>query len=243
MSTSVTPTPSAAKIEAYSVPMTPAPTTVRVLGMRGSRTMSSLVTIDTPSAAIPRGSRSGPHGDENVLRRYLPPAVSRAHHKRVRVQERGVAYDDFYPVAAELVFDHRRLLAHDVSHPFQQMIGVGRRLNPSAAQHSTIAREGQDRLADRLAGDRAGIETNSAYRAAFLDDRDSAAQLGGLNGGPLAGRPAADAHKVELVGGFHGVTLGGNRAAPAPVVSYCGKPFTYRMVCWQMSRSTRGAKP
>ena len=109
-----------------------------------------------------------------------------------------MAYDDFHPVAAELVFDHRRLLAHDVSHPFQQMIGVGRRLNPSAAQHSTIAREatgppsrivllGSCRYRDKL-----------RLPSGIFDDRDSAAQLGGLNGGPLAGRPAADAQQGRI---------------------------------------------
>ena len=126
----------------------------------------------------------------------------------MRVLERGLTYDDFHPVAAELVFDHRRLLARDVGHPFQQMIGVGAAVwIPRRPSTAPLPGEGQHRLADRLAGDGAGVEADSAYRAAFLDDRHPAAQLGGLDGGPLAGRPAADAHKVELVGRFHGVTF------------------------------------
>ena len=52
---SVTGTPSAENIEAYSIPMTLAPTTAMVLGTCLSSTTSSPVMTTSPSAATPGG--------------------------------------------------------------------------------------------------------------------------------------------------------------------------------------------
>ena len=49
-STSVTRTPSAAKVQAYSRPIAPAPTTVSVRGSSGRFSTSSLTKISRPSA-------------------------------------------------------------------------------------------------------------------------------------------------------------------------------------------------
>ena len=54
-STTVTSIPSAAKIEAYSIPMTPPPTTVIARGSRFRRMMSSLVIATSPSTTAPGG--------------------------------------------------------------------------------------------------------------------------------------------------------------------------------------------
>ena len=56
MSTSVTSTPRAAKIEAYSTPMTPAPTTVRVRGRVLRDRISSEVMIVSLSDGTPSGT-------------------------------------------------------------------------------------------------------------------------------------------------------------------------------------------
>jgi hypothetical protein len=54
-STTVTSTPSTAKIDAYSIPMTPPPTTVIARGRRLRPTMSSLVIATSPSRTAPGG--------------------------------------------------------------------------------------------------------------------------------------------------------------------------------------------
>jgi hypothetical protein len=55
LSITVTSTPRVAKMEAYSVPMTPAPTTVMVRGSEPRRRMPSELMIVSPSTGTPRG--------------------------------------------------------------------------------------------------------------------------------------------------------------------------------------------
>ena len=70
-------TPRAAKIEVYSMPMTPAPTTASVRGSCFSLTMSSVFRMTSPSARIPGGwRRMGADRDQDVLGGDLPPAAA-----------------------------------------------------------------------------------------------------------------------------------------------------------------------
>ena len=62
MSTSVTAIPSAAKMLAYSIPTTPAPSTVIVFGIRGSCRMLS----ESKTVSLSNGTSSGRLGREPV---------------------------------------------------------------------------------------------------------------------------------------------------------------------------------
>ncbi len=62
MSTTVTWSPRAAKIEAYSIPITPAPSTSIERGMRGSRRMLS----ESNTVSWSNGTSSGRLGEEPV---------------------------------------------------------------------------------------------------------------------------------------------------------------------------------
>src|SRR5206468_481501 len=58
------------------------------------------------------------------------------------------------------------------------------------------AGEVQDRLAHRLGRDRAGVDADAADVVVALDEGDAAAELGGAEGGLLAGGAGADNHEV-----------------------------------------------
>ena len=61
----------------------------------------------------------------------------------------------------------------------------------------------EHRDAQRLGGDRAGVDRDAAEPLAALDDGDALAELGGLDGGLLAARARADDEEVEV----HGASL------------------------------------
>jgi hypothetical protein len=56
----------------------------------------------------------------------------------------------------------------------------------------------QDRFSERFAGDGAGIGTNAANDFLAFDDTDFLAELGGLDGSLLAGRPTPYDEKIVL---------------------------------------------
>src|SRR5262249_53292857 len=56
-----------------------------------------------------------------------------------------------------------------------------------------------DRLAKSLRGNRSGLDADPADAALLLDDGDFFSELRRLNGGSLAGRPAADADQIHVV--------------------------------------------
>src|SRR6266849_4275512 len=65
------------------------------------------------------------------------------------------------------------------------------------------AREIQRGFAERLAGNRAGIDTTAAHMLAALDDGHAFAKIGGLRAGLLAGWTAADDDQIEIVSRSH----------------------------------------
>src|SRR5215468_10282297 len=93
-STTVTPIPSMAKIDAYSIPMTPPPTTV-----------------------IARGN-----GDHDRPGAHRAGAVLQLHHESVGVLELSLASDHRDVVAPELVVEHVDLPAHDVADPYEELL-------------------------------------------------------------------------------------------------------------------------
>jgi hypothetical protein len=153
-----------------------------------------------------RVGRMGADRDQDVLGGDLPPAAVRADHQRVGIDERGLAGQERHVVAAELVLDHLDLAGdHDVD-AGEELLAGGPRVEPGPRQSVALAREpgeGDHRLAQGLARDGAGVDADAAHGAALLDDGGAMAQLGGLNGGPLARRAAADADQVVLVGIAH----------------------------------------
>ena len=124
----------------------------------------------------------------------------------VRIDERRLAADDVHAVAGELVLDDLPFGLADVAdHPPQVVhrdfafAAVALFVDVAVA----VAGEVQDRFADRLRGDRAGVERDAAQQfAASFDDGHAPVLLRGGNGRLLAGRAAADHDQVVSHAGY-----------------------------------------
>src|SRR5581483_12345392 len=99
-------------------------------------------------------------------------------------------------VAAELLADERGLVGHDLRGPIHE---EARRLALLLARAQGVdllvrpAREVlEDRLAQRLRRDRAGVDRPAADAVAALDHGDPLAQLRALDGRALPARAGAD---------------------------------------------------
>ena len=79
---------------------------------------------------------------------------------------------------------------------------------PSSRSPPTLE---EDRFTERLRGNGAGEGADPADSPSLLDQGDPLVKLGGLDGGGLARRTAADDEKVEVVGFAHrhSLTAGG----------------------------------
>ena len=157
-STSVTATPRAAKIEVYSMPMTPAPTTARVRGKLLQ--LHHVVGVQDDLAVGPdprRVGRMGADGDQDVLGGDLPPAAVRTRIiERVGIDERGLAGQERHVVAAELVLDHLDLARdHDVD-AGEELLAGGPRVEPGPRQPVSLAREAGEGDAPPRAGSCSG---------------------------------------------------------------------------------------
>src|SRR5215813_552014 len=113
----------------------------------------------------------------------------------MRSGEPRLAVDHRDVVAPQLIVDDLALASRDALDAGQQVGGGGPVDRPSPAER----REAEHRLTKCLARDRARVDTHAAEARLPLDDRDPTAELGGLHGGALAGRPAADADQAEVV--------------------------------------------
>ena len=69
----------------------------------------------------------------------------------------------------------------------------------------------EHRLAQRLGRDRAGVDRDAAEPLPALDDRHALAELGGLDGRPLAAGPRADDEEIQV----HGASLTPRSPLPA----------------------------
>src|SRR4030095_14680715 len=106
--------------------------------------------------------------------------------RRLAMEERDV-------VPAQLLLDHLDLPPDDGFDPGQELLGggAGRRARPGA----TVASAGapgvrEDRFAEGLTRNRAGIDAHAAHIATLFDYGGPTAELGRLNRRALTGRAA-----------------------------------------------------
>ena len=98
-------TPSAANIDAYSMPMTLAPTTAMARGTCLSRMMSSLVRMISPSAITPAGGAGCVPTRSRCCPRRSSASIFPAHDQRMRVGERCLTSQRDHVVSSELLLD------------------------------------------------------------------------------------------------------------------------------------------
>ena len=154
----------------------------------------------------------GSAGDDEVLATQQGVSAVACDFDRVIVDEPGVAFVNRHPVATQLRLDdldlarhHRVGTKHQVLHRDVVFQGVAAAVERSLPQ----AAEVQDGLAQRLAGNGAGVDANSADAALALDHGHFLAQLRGADRGFLSGGTATDYHQVvgAVAGCFHHAAL------------------------------------
>ena len=202
LSTTVTFVPSAPNIDAYSTPITPAPTTVIVRGTRCSSLSRPSESMTVRSSNSTDAGRAGRVPPAMMIRRGADRLVGVLDPHRVRVLEAGLAGQQSDAVAAELLAHDRRLGRHDARRAVHQLLervllGL---LDAGRVEHveRALGELLQHRLAQGLGGDRPGVDRDAAEALAALGHRHPLAELGGLDGGLLTAGPGTDDEKVEL---------------------------------------------
>ena len=107
-----------------------------------------------------------------------------------------------HAVAHELVLQHLDLVVERLVQPLDQVADRDVLLDPVAAPVEAAlapARQVEHRLAQRLRRDRAGMHRDAAEPPALVDHQHGLAELGRLDGGAPAGRPAADDDHVVVI--------------------------------------------
>jgi hypothetical protein len=115
-----------------------------------------------------RGRRLGADGDHDVGRADTARARLRPDLQRVGIGEHGFTGEQGHVVAPELILDDLDLAGDHVAHAGQQLLAGGARVEPGPGQAVPLAgdrRVADDRLAQRLARDRAGVETAPPRRS------------------------------------------------------------------------------
>ena len=139
--------------------------------------------------------RTGADGDDDAGRAHRVGAVA-DDLQAVRIDERGFALEQGDVVALQLVFDDRRARASSTSstrsnscaavgRPSVRIRRRGSRTPPVPVRKMTASRS-------VLLGIVPVSTHTPPTQRRLLDHRDPLAELGGLHGGPLAGRPTAD---------------------------------------------------
>src|SRR6516165_887604 len=190
-SISVTGTLSAENIEASSRPMTPAPTTIRVLGISVQRIVSSTTTIFSPSKGM-SGWRTG----------RVPQAISTWPAVRVCVPEgpsTSRVCGSLNRAVPLLPSHHRHLALDDGEHAALEvrdrdatLDGVVGPVERPLAEASQV----EDGLAKCLTRDGAAVESDAADRLLAVDDGDVLAELRGGDGALLPGGAAPDHDQI-----------------------------------------------
>ena len=205
--------PSAANIDAYSMPMTPAPTTTIDVGMNFRSRMPSESSTRSSSNSTPVG-RSGlvPRGDDEVAATHRDAfgTVGVLDMDGVLVDESGVADVQLDAVAHQLRAHHVDLLADDVLGARQQVSRGDLLLDAVAgAVELPLAHAGEvdDRLAQRLRRNRSGVDADPTEHASAFDHRDRLAELRGSDGGLLPTWPRPDDDEVVLLHRTHGTKV------------------------------------
>ena len=210
MSTSVTASPSAAKIDAYSTPMTPAPSTIIDRGIRGRR--STVVLSNTVSSS--NAMSAGRLGAEPVAITITSPRkpqpdlpVDAVHGDRVRVEEPPLAPEDLDRVAAQRAVDQLELPLHDALLAVHQLGDRDRVGDLHLDGVELVVPQAVDErraLAQGLARDGAPVHPHPADDVLALDQRDAFTGAGRLDRGALAAGTAAKNDHIET---DHGCSL------------------------------------
>ena len=204
MSISVTRTPSAANMLAYSHPITPAPITASVRGSSSSCIMSSLEKMQVSIERRPLvARRMGPNRQHNRCggNSSLHSARFIFEVEHVRIDKARARRGQLNTVAQKLMPQHVDLMAHNRIDPDQQILERDFFLDPvRIAIHRVLAitRQIHDRFAHRLAGNRSDVDTDAADQRFALDHDDAFAQLGALDGRMMSGGPGADDREIKI---------------------------------------------
>ena len=209
-STTVTFVPRRPNIDAYSTPITPAPTTVMLRGRRWWRCRRPSESMIVSSSNSTSAGRAGfvptammmfsavtvfvrvVVGDRRrcARRRSTPSPNSRPTRLRRNCSRTTCASAP----TTRAVRSIRNSIAWRSRRSGLQRVGDVERAAGELVEH---------RHAQRLGRDRAGVDGDAAEPLAALDDGDALAELGGLDGRLLAARAGADDEKVEV----HGASL------------------------------------
>ena len=203
-STTVTLVPSAANMDAYSIPITPAPATTIERGTFSRWTIpSESITVRSSNSTLSGRAGPGAGGDHDLVRAGLAAAaraVVDLH--RVRVGEAAGAGQHRDPVAGQLAAHHVHLAADHVAGAGGQVGDGDLVLDPVALPvHLPLVQAGQvqDGLAQGLGRDRARVQADAADHVLALDDRHPPLELGRGDRGLLAAGTRADHQHVVVV--------------------------------------------
>src|ERR1700722_7892793 len=190
-STTVTLVPSAANMDAYSIPITPAPATTIERGTLSRWTIpSESITVRSSNSTL--AGRAG----------RAAAAVAGVDLDRVRVDEPAGPGQDRDPVTGQLAAHHVHLAADHVGGPGSQVTDGDLVLDPVALPvHLPLVQAGevQDGLAQGLGRDRAGVQAHAADHVLALDDRHPPLELARGDGRLLAAGTRADHQDVVVV--------------------------------------------
>ena len=209
-STTVTFVPRRPNIDAYSTPITPAPTTVMLRGSRWWRLQQAVgvdhVLVVELHVLRPRGVGAG--GDDDVGRGDLLGAVL-VGDRRSCARPRTAPLPNSSPTRLRRNCSRTTCASAPTTRAARSIrnsiacalapLGVERVGDVERAPGELV----EHRHAQRLGGDRAGVDGDAAEALLALDDGDALAELGGLDGGLLAARARADDEEVEV----HGASL------------------------------------
>ena len=149
---------------------------------------------------VVRGAR--PASDDEVVAVHNRGAQIALHFDGMVGDKARIAFEHGHTIAPQLRLDDLDLAGHDRIGAKDQVLHsdlVFDRITASVKGALTEPAEIQNRFAEGLTGDGAGVHANSADRAFALDYRDLFAHLGGTDGGLLPGGTAADDDQVEGV--------------------------------------------
>ena len=191
-------------MDAYSQPTTPPPRTASEDGSRSILRISSESCTSGSSKGM-EGGRNGdePGGDQEGLSREPARSASVRNLDGAPVDEATVAVDLFDAVCLQ-VADHplglelaHRVLARDQLGNRQAGFDLDRH-----AVEIELAIAGQEErgLAEGLGRQRTRVHRRPARLRLSLDDRNALAEVGGLCGPLLTGRPGAYHDQIESIG-------------------------------------------
>src|SRR5687768_13542813 len=207
----VTSTFSAVIIDAYSRPMTPAPTTIRSRGKRSSRiSWSESITRDPVEEDRGAVRRPRPARDEDVLRDEPARPRRALYFESVRVEEPRGARHHLDVVALQLSADDVHFAGEHRLHPESEVRDGDLVLDRVVAPvEGALPESGEveDPFAQRLGGDRSGVDADAADHLLAVDDRDPLAELCRRDRALLSRRAGTDHDEVVRGGEVRAVRL------------------------------------